>query len=171
MRGGNTDNTDTPMMLYFCMRFPRCINELLKRVTGTSYMYFTSPVASNYLQPTLGNVATSFSNLVRLPKPLSCCLSKKHLKELSQWVLQYGKGVRQNTTRNNSTRDKPGTLPLNLYAPTPPEQHSVALDELLREDLPPNQSTSLTWNIVIPQSTFVVSHKYRTSSVPTNPSY
>jgi len=36
MRGGNTD---TPMMLDFCLRFPRCINELLKRVTGTSYRY------------------------------------------------------------------------------------------------------------------------------------
>ena len=53
MRGGNTD---TPMMLDFCLPFPRCINELLKRVTGTSYKYFTSPVASYYLQPTLGDV-------------------------------------------------------------------------------------------------------------------
>ena len=168
MREGITDNTDTPMMLYFCMRFPRCINELLKCVTGTSYMYFTSPVASYYLQPTLGNVATSFSNLAKPPKPLSCCLSKKHLTELSQWVLQYCKSVRQNTTRNNSTRDKPGTLPLNPYAPTPPERHSVDFDEPLREDLRRNQSTSLTWNIVIPQSTFVVvSHKYRPSSVLT----
>ena len=34
MRGGNTD---TPMMLDFCLRFARCINELLKRVTGTGY--------------------------------------------------------------------------------------------------------------------------------------
>ena len=60
MRGGNTD---TPaMMPDFCMRFPRCIRELLKCVTGTSYMYFTSPVASYYLQPSLGNVAISFSD-------------------------------------------------------------------------------------------------------------
>ena len=49
MKGGNTD---TPMMLAFCLRFPRCIYELLKRVTGTSYRYFTNPVASYYLQPT-----------------------------------------------------------------------------------------------------------------------
>jgi len=32
MRGGNTD---TPVMLDFCLHFPRCINELLKRVTGS----------------------------------------------------------------------------------------------------------------------------------------
>lgn len=169
MRGGNTD---TPMMLDFCMRFPRCFNELLKRVTGTSYMYFTSPVASYYLQPTLGNVAISFGDLEKLPKPLSGCLSKKQLTELRQWVLQYGKSVRQNTTRNHSTKDKPGTLPLNLYAPLPPEQHLVDFDELLREDLLPQQSASSTRNITIPQSTFVVvSRKYRPSSVPTSPLY
>ena len=50
MRGRNTD---TPMMLDFCLRFPRCINELLTRVTGTSYRYLTNPVASYYLQPRL----------------------------------------------------------------------------------------------------------------------
>ena len=153
MRGGNTD---TPIMLDFCMRFSRCINELLKRVTGTSYMYLTSPVVSYYLQPTLGNVTTSFSDLAKLPKPLPGCLSKKHLTELRQWVLKYGKSVRQNTTQNHSTKDKPGTLPLNLYAPKPPEQHSVDFYKLLQEDLLPNQSISLTWNIVIPQSTFDV---------------
>ena len=87
-------------------------------------------------------------------------------------MLQYGKSVRQNTTRNHSTKDKPGTLPLNLYAPMPPEQHSVDFDELLREDLPPTQSTSPTRNIIIPQSTFVVvSRNYRPRSVPTSPLY
>ena len=74
MRGGNTD---TPMMFDFCLRFPRCINELLKRVTGTSYRYFTNPVASYYLQPTLGDVDINFCDLEKLPKPLSGCLSKK----------------------------------------------------------------------------------------------
>lgn len=74
MRGGNTN---TPMMLDFCMRFPRCINELLKHVTGTSFVYFTSPVSSYYLQPSLGNVAISFSDLAKQPKPLSGCLDRK----------------------------------------------------------------------------------------------
>jgi len=93
-RGGNTD---TPMMLDFCLRFPRCINELLKHVTGTSYRYFTNPVASYYLQPTLGHVDINFCDLAKLPKPLSGCLSKKQLDEICQWVQQYGKSVRQNT--------------------------------------------------------------------------
>ena len=143
-------NTDTPMMLDFCMRFPRCINELLKCVTGTSYMYFTSRVASYYWQPTLENVAISFSDLAKLPKPLSGCLLKKHLIELHQWwVLQYSKSIRKNTTRNHSTKDKPGTLPLNLYTLTPPEQHSVDFEDLVREDRPPpaRHGTSLIHNL------------------------
>ena len=92
MRGGNTD---TPMMFDFCLRFPRCINELLKRVTGTSYTYFTNPVASYYFQPTLGDVDINFYDLAKLPKPLSGCLSKEQLDEIRQWVQQYGKSVRQ----------------------------------------------------------------------------
>ena len=125
-------------------------------------MYFTSPVASYYLQPTLGNVVISFSDLAKLPKPLSGCRLKKHLKELRQWVLQYGGSVRQSTTRNHSTKDKPGTLPLSLYAPTPTEQHSVDVNKLLRKDLP----------LECRAGTFVVvSRKYRLSSVPTSPLY
>ena len=108
MRGGNTD---TPMMLDFCLRFPRCINKLLKRVTSTSY-----PVASYYLQPTLGNVDVTFCDLAKLPKPSSGCLTKKQWNELRQWTQECGRsGSGQNTTRNLSTKDKPGTLPLNLY--------------------------------------------------------
>jgi len=80
-RGGNTD---TPMMLDFCLRFPRCINELLKCVTGTSYRYFTTTVASYYLQPTLGNVDVTFCDLAKLPKPSSGCLTKKQWNELRQ---------------------------------------------------------------------------------------
>ena len=97
MRGGNTD---TPMMLDFCLRFPRCNNELLKCVTaGTSYRYFTNPEASYYLQLTLGDVDINFCDLAKLPKPLSGCLSKEQLDEIPQWVQQYSKSVRQNTTK------------------------------------------------------------------------
>ena len=170
MRGGNTD---TPMMLDFCLRFPRCINELLKRVTVASYRYFTNPVAWYYLQPTLGDVDINFCDLVKLPKPLSGFLSKKQLDEIRQWLQQYGKSVRQNTTRNFSTKDKPGTLPLNLYESAPPEQHSVDFDVLLNEDIPvQHQDTSTARNIVIAQSTYVVvSRIYKPRSAPESPLY
>ena len=46
MRGGNTI---TPAVLDFCRRFPRCTNELLKRVTKNPFNYFTNPKASYYM--------------------------------------------------------------------------------------------------------------------------
>ena len=104
-------------------------------------------MASYYLQSTLGDVDINFRDLAKLPKPLSGCLSKK-----------YGKSVRENTTRNVSTKDKPGNLPLNLYESAPPEQHSVDFDVLLSEDIPVQhqQDTSTARNSVIAQSTYVV---------------
>ena len=162
MRGGNTD---TPMMLDFCLRFPKCI-------TGTSYRYFTNPVASYYLKPTLGDVDVNFSDLAKLPKPSTGCLTKEQLNELQQWTQQYGRSVRQNTTRNFSTKDKPGTLPLNLYESAPPEQHSVDFDVLLNGDTPAQRDTSTTHNVVISQSTYVVVPRmYKPRSAPNSPLY
>ena len=94
-----------------------------------------------YLQPTLGDVDINFCDLAKLPKPLSGCLSKKQLDEIRQWVQQYGKSVRQNTTRNFSTKDKPGTLPLNLYQSAPPEQDLVDLTYFSTKASPFNTKT------------------------------
>ena len=124
--------------------------------------------------PTLGDVDINFCDLAKLPKPLSGCLSRKQLlNEIRQWVKQHGKSVRQNTTRNFSTKDKPGTLPLNLYESAPPEQHSVDFDVLLNEDIPvQHQDTSTARNIVIAQSTYVVvSRIYKPRSAPNSPLY
>ena len=123
-------------------------------------------MASYYLQPTLGDVDINFCDLAKLPKPLSGCLSKKQLDEICQWVQQYSKSVGQDTTRNFSTKDKPGTLPLHLHESAPPEQHSVDFDVLLNED------TSTARNIVIAQSTYVVvSRIYKLRSAPNSPLY
>ena len=130
-------------------------------------------MASYYLQPTLGDVDINLCDLAKLPKPLSGCLSKKQLDEIRQWVQQYGKSVRQNTTRNFSTKDKPGTLPLNLYESAPPEQHSVGFDVLHNEDIPVHhQDTSTARDIVIAQSTYVVvSRICKPCSAPNSPLY
>ena len=130
-------------------------------------------MASYYLQPTLGDVDINLCDLAKLPKPLSGCLSKKQLDEIRQWVQQYGKSVGQNTTRNFSTKDKPGTLPLNLYESAPPEQPSVDFDVLHNEDIPVHhQDTNTARNIVIAQSTYVVvSRIYKPSSALNSPLY
>ncbi|CAH3124840.1 unnamed protein product, partial [Porites lobata] len=126
-----------------------------------------NPGTSYYLQPTLGDVDINLCDLAKLPKPLSGCLSKKQLDEICQWVQQ------QNTTRNFSTKDKPGTLPLNLYESEPLEQHSVDFDVLHNEDIPVHhQDTDTARNIVIAQSTYVVvSRIYKPSSAPNSPLY
>ena len=69
--------------------------------------------------------------------------------------------------RNFSTKDKPGTLPLN-YESAPPEQHSVDFDVLLNEGIPTQQDTSTTHiNVVITQSRYaVVSRMYEPRSAP-----
>lgn len=122
MRGGNTV---TPTVLDFCQRFPRCTNELLKRVRKNRFIYFTNPKASYYLQPSMKDILIQFSELAKLPKPGKGCLATKQIAELRQWVSIHGKSVRQNTTRNFSTKDKPGTLPLNVYEASPPKEKTV----------------------------------------------
>ena len=100
-------------------------------------------------------------------------LSKKQLDVIRQWVQHYSKSVRENTTSNFSAKDKPGTLPLNLFESAPPEQHSVDFDVLLNEDIPvQHQDTSTACNIVIAQSRYVVvSRIYKPCSTPNSPLY
>ena len=55
---------------------------------------------------------------------------------------------------------------------TPPEQHSVDFDVLLNKDIPAQQDTSTTHNVVITQSTYVVvSRMYKPRSAPNSPLY
>ena len=114
MRGGNRYTHDARLLFV--------LSQIYQRIIETSY----------YLQPTLGDVDVILCDLAKLPKPSSGCLTKKQWSELRQWTQWYGRSVRQNTTRNVSMRDKPGTLPLNLYEFAPPEQHSVDFEVLLR---------------------------------------
>ena len=95
------------------------------------------------------------------------------MRSVFGYSTEYGKSVRQNNTSNFSTKDKPGTLPLNLYESAPPEQHSVDFDVLLNEDIPvQHQDTSTARNIVIAQSTYVVvSRIYKPRSAPNSPLY
>ena len=122
MRGGNTI---TPTVLDFCRHFPRCTNEWLKRVTKNPFNYFTNPKASYYVQPSMKDVLIQFSELAKLPP--------KQITELRQWASINGKSVRQNTIRNFSTKDKPGTLPLNVYEASPPKENTVDFTALLGE--------------------------------------
>lgn len=103
------------------------------------------------------DVLIQFSELAKLPKPGKGCLAPKQIAELRQWASAHGKSVRQNTTRNFSTKDKPGTLPLNVYEASPPTEKTVDFNVLL-QDASTNQtkereSYSKERNILHPQGT------------------
>ena len=96
------------------------------------------------------------------------------MAELHQWASLHGKGVRQNTTRNFSTKDKPGTLPLKVYEAFPPKVDAVDFHALtLLPDK--NQSQNLederpngVRNIIHQQGSYVVyPQSYRPISVQT----
>ena len=74
-----------------------------------------------------------FTDLAMFPKPSKGTIAQKHSGELAQWVSLSGKSVRQNTTRNFSTKEKPGTLPLNVYEAAPPKEKAVDFAALVRE--------------------------------------
>ena len=146
--------------LDFCQRFPRCTDELLKRVTKNPFNYFTNPNASYYLQPTMKDVLNQFSELAKLPKPGEGCLSPKQIAELRRWTSVHAKIVRQNTTRNFSTKDKLGTLPLNVYEASPPKEKTVDFNALL-QDASTNQNNEREnsrkeRNVLYPQGTYVL---------------
>ena len=151
----------TPTVLDFCQRFPRCTNELLKRESKNPFNYFNNPKASYYLQPSMKDVLIQFSELVKLSKPGKGCLAPKQLAELRQWASVHRKSVRQNTTRNFSNKDKPGTLPLNFYEASPPTEKTVDFNVLL-QDASTNQTKEResyrkeSGNILHPQGTYVL---------------
>ena len=157
MRGGNTV---TPTVLDFCQRFPRCTNELLKLVTKNPFNYFTYPKASYYLQPTMKDVLIQFSELATLAKPGKGCLSPKQIAEPRQWISVHGKSVHQNTTRNFSTKDKPGTLPLNVYEASPPKEKTEDFNALLQDASTKRnkekEHSRKERNVLYPQGTYVL---------------
>ena len=44
--------------------------------------------------------------------------------------MKYGKNVPQNTVRNMSTKDNPGTLPINLYAQAQPASEPLEFSKI-----------------------------------------
>ena len=169
MRAGNTA---TPTMLDFSLRFPRCTKELLKKVTDIPFNYFTNPSATYYLQPSMKDVTVKFSELAMLPKPRKGCLAQKQLAELRQWASINGRSVRQNTTRNFSTKDKPGTLPLNVYQTSPPKEKAVNSSTLLQDESSVHKESASSSSIIHAKGTYVAfPQSCRPTDVPASTFY
>ena len=117
-----------------------------------------------------------FSKLAKLPKPVKGCLAQKQMVEVRQWASLHGKSVRQNTTQNFSTKDKPGTLPLNVYQTWPPKEEAVNFNTLLQDVNGAQdkeiESSNRGRKIIHSQGTYVVyPHSRRPRDLPTSSFY
>lgn len=118
MREGN----DMPLVCQFSYRFSATVREHLKRSTKCSFNYFTS--SSSYYTTHKGFLP--FSSIPAMPKPKrNFLISSQQLAEMRKWRAEYGQSVRQLTVRNKSTKDNPGTLPINCYTTQPRDPQPV----------------------------------------------
>jgi hypothetical protein len=108
MRG----NVATPLVHQFAISFTSCTREMIKRLTTTSFHYYTSPGPSYYSRPSLG-----FITFPELPVMTSTKvhITQKELDVMKAWREEFGQSVRQVTVRNFSMKDRPGTLPYWVY--------------------------------------------------------
>ena len=108
VRQGN----EMPLVLQFAHRFSSAMREYIKRITKSSFIYYTSP--TSYYSKQLGFL--SFDQFPSLPKPLrNALVTKPQLDDMRTWRAEFGQSVRQQTVRGMTTKDSAGTLPINFY--------------------------------------------------------
>lgn len=83
----------------------------MKRLSKRRFNYFTS-AKSYYSRP---HCTISFKDLPQMPKLAKNKLPAATMAQMREWRQQYGQSVRQQSVRNMSTKDRPGTLPVNAY--------------------------------------------------------
>ncbi len=104
---------------------------MLKRQCYTPFAYFTA--TKSFYPHTF--TSTDYKDLPKLRPPKSRKLSARQVNEMRNWRAMHGQSVPQKTVRNMTTKDNPGTLPINLYAadsppvPTPQRDRPVTLFE------------------------------------------
>ena len=58
-------------------------------------------------------------------------VTRRQLAEMRKWREEFGLSVHQVNVRNESTKDNPGTLPINYYFAEPSEPQPADFDNLL----------------------------------------
>ena len=102
---------EIPTQLEFARSLGNTIKETLKRSTSWSAFYYTK---STSYYPEAKN-SLNFRDIPTM-KPLPATeMSLAHVSLMRDWALEHGKAVKQRTVRQDHTKYRPGTLPLNLY--------------------------------------------------------
>ena len=169
MRGGQTA---TPMVYDFALRFNRATKETLKSVTDTGFNYFTNEKASYYLRPKVDHFSIKYAELPKMPKPAAGNLPANQVTQMRNWVALHGKSVRQLTTRNTSTKDKAGTLPVNLYDTPKPKEVLLDFNSICERTQTNANNDASKAEISIPKGSFVaVPRCFRQPSLPESTFY
>ena len=141
------------------------MKEGLKRTTRWAAHYFTNkrsyyPVPSNSIR---------FWNIPFLPPLPTVQMNDENQEYMREWARNNGKSVRQRTVRQETTKYKAGTLPLNMYERTQPigenqlDEYSdgtdssdveVNIDEEIENDLSFLKTTRSGRGITINRSLF-----------------
>ncbi len=142
---------DMPMQLQFDYRFSRAINEHLEQMCTTTFSYYTS--AKSHYPRVKSDL--KYSALPNTSPPAATQLEKPQMEQMRDWRIKYGQSVPQKTVQNMSTKDNPGTLPINLYAHAQPTNEPLDFwkiaDNGAQTDSHTTRMTFLTF--FIPQET------------------
>ena len=102
---------ETFTLYEYAQIFGSSVEEGVKRVTPWSAHYYTHP--KSYYPP--GTSCTGQLVLAEIPKPVRQQFPRNDEAEMRFWAKRFGKCVRQHNVRQDNTKDRAGTLPLNLY--------------------------------------------------------
>lgn len=120
---------DMPTVIEFAHLFGPTIQESLKQLTHTGFLYYTSP-SSYYEVPEAMEYA--FRELPSISFPPSVEMTKEDQKVMRDWRDSFGKPVRQRTVRNQTTKDNVGTLPLFAYTADDPTPQPINFADVLQ---------------------------------------
>ena len=110
--------TDDQLSMFFKSESKSILLRVIQRIVqfekGSKWAvaYYTHP-ASYYKLPSTSAVTLP---KISIPKPsVLQVLTRNEETLMRSWAKKHGKSVRQRNVRQNNTKDRAGTLPLNLY--------------------------------------------------------
>ena len=69
---------------------------------------------SHYVSPGR-HISIPELELLSIPELRKLSNTKEEKRNMRNWRIEHFRNERQNTIRNTSTKEKPGTLPLNIF--------------------------------------------------------
>ena len=96
----------------YCRDFGNTVKETTKRLSCSSFYYFTSEKSSWYPEPEHDIPLSALPSIPPLP---DVKLSQKEIGQMRDYALTYGAAVRQRTNRQETTMARHGTMPELIY--------------------------------------------------------